>query len=57
MLSSRSRTVFIALKAVGLGREVTRIAQFDINHLSRQNEQELLNIVSCYSSLENRFKQ
>lgn len=56
MLSSRSRTVFLALKAMGIGREITRIAQFDMDHLSKQNEHDLLNIVSCYSSLENRFK-
>jgi hypothetical protein len=57
MLSSRSRTVFLALKAVGIGRELTRIAQFDMDHLSKQNEQDLLNVVDCYSSLENRFQE
>lgn len=57
MLSSRSRSVFLALKAVGIGRELIRIAQFDMDHISMQNEQDLLNVVNSYSSLENVFRE
>lgn len=37
MLNSRSRIVLSALKAAGLGHQLVRIIQFDMEYLTHQN--------------------